>query len=124
MSVSSTASGILYTILGLKLVFFVKYRKYQEMESRRLPLYALLLLTTGINLIVLFVGSNVDYGSHVAGLLNGVMFGVAFYENQKTRIKIAMGFLISLMTLGLLVACFSLSSQYYQDLNHAIITIC
>lgn len=124
MSVASTASGILYTIIGLKIAFFFKYRTYQELESRRLPLYALLFLASSINLIVLFVGSNVDYGGHIAGLLTGLMLGVAFYEGQTTRVKVAMSLLIAVSTLGLLVGCFSLSSQYYLDLNHAIITIC
>lgn len=65
-NVSSTASGILYALLGMKAVFFFKYRKYQAMGERRIPLYGLLVLIAGINLIVLFIGSNVDYGSHVS----------------------------------------------------------
>lgn len=65
VTVSSTASGLLYAMLGLKLVFFVRYRRYQGLENRRAPLYALFGLVFLMNLVVLFVGSNVDVGGHV-----------------------------------------------------------
>lgn len=65
VSVSSTASGILYAFLGLKIIFFVKYRQYKPLENRKAPLYSLFGLIFAMNLIVLFVGSNVDVGGHV-----------------------------------------------------------
>lgn len=68
ITVSSTASGILYTLLSMKAVFFFKYRQYEPMAERRMPLYGLLALIASVNLIVLFIGSNVDYGSHVSNI--------------------------------------------------------
>lgn len=68
VTVSSTASGVLYAFLGLKIIFFIKYRQYKYLENRRAPLYALFGLVFLMNLIVLFVGSNVDVGGHVGTL--------------------------------------------------------
>ncbi len=65
VSVSSCASGILYSILGLKILFFIKYRNYKPLESRRIPIYGLFGLIFLMNLVVLFVGSNIDIGGHI-----------------------------------------------------------
>lgn len=64
-TVSTTASGILYSILAVKILFFVKYRKYEPLDSKRIALYGLLGLIFGMNIIVLFVGGNVDVGGHI-----------------------------------------------------------
>jgi membrane associated rhomboid family serine protease len=65
VSVSSTASGVLYAFIGLKIMFFIKYRNYKPLENRRAPIYSLFALIFAMNLVVLFVGSNVDVGGHV-----------------------------------------------------------
>jgi membrane associated rhomboid family serine protease len=65
VSVSSTASGVLYAFLGLKSMFFVKYRNFKLLENRRIPLYSLFGLIFAMNVVVLFIGSNVDVGAHV-----------------------------------------------------------
>ena len=64
-TVSTTASGILYAMLAVKVLFFVKYAKYEPLDSKRLALYGLIGLIFGMNIIVLFVGGNVDIGGHV-----------------------------------------------------------
>jgi hypothetical protein len=35
------------------------------MDNCRYPLYGLYILIMGINVVILFVGSNVDYGSYI-----------------------------------------------------------
>ena len=42
-------------------------------------LYGLYTLIFGINIMLLFVGSNVDYGSHIGGFLTGIFCGITFY---------------------------------------------
>ena len=64
-TVATTASGILYAILAIKVLFYFKYRKYEPLDTKRFALYGLLVLISGINLIALFMGSNVDYGGHI-----------------------------------------------------------
>lgn len=81
-SVSTTSSGILYSILAIKILFFIKYKNYEPMDSKRIALYGLLGLIFGINIIVLVVGGNVDVGGHVGGLITGLIFGAIFYEFQ------------------------------------------
>jgi membrane associated rhomboid family serine protease len=79
-TVSTTASGILYAILAVKILFFIKYRAYEPLSPKRAILYGLFGLIFGINIIVLFVGGNVDVGGHVGGLLTGLFYGTIFYE--------------------------------------------
>lgn len=64
-TVSTTASGILYAILAVKILFFIKYRNYEPLNTKRIALYGLMGLIFGINILVLFVGGNVDVGGHV-----------------------------------------------------------
>ena len=78
-TVSTSASGILYAILGVKILFFIKYRHYEPLDSKRIALYGLLGLIFGMNIIVLFVGGNVDVGGHVGGLITGIIYGLIFY---------------------------------------------
>ena len=79
-TVSTSASGILYAILSIKILFFIKYRKYEPLDSKRIALYGLFGLIFGMNIIVLFVGGNVDVGGHVGGLITGLLYGLIFYE--------------------------------------------
>lgn len=78
-TVSTTSSGILYSLLGVKILFFIKYRGYELLDSKKYALYGLLGLVFCINVIVLFVGANVDIGGHVGGLLTGLIYGGVFY---------------------------------------------
>lgn len=81
-TVSTTVSGILYSILAIKILFFIKYRNYDLLDSKKYALYGLLGLIFGINLVVLFVGSNVDIGGHLGGLLTGLIYGGIFYSDK------------------------------------------
>jgi hypothetical protein len=65
VSVSTTASSILYSFLAMKILFFVRYKNYNLLSGKKTPLYGLLGLIFAMNMIVLFIGSNVDYGSHI-----------------------------------------------------------
>lgn len=136
VSVSSTASGLLYAFLGLKIIFFVKYRSYKPLENRRAPLYCLFGLIFAMNLVVLFVGSNVDVGGHVGtllsyvgGLVTGLAFGGIFYhDDPKTKkekaLKYSMMALTIVLPVALLGACFGLNGEFYTDLNSAIDVLC
>ena len=64
-TVSTVASGILYAMLAVKILFFIKYRNYEPLNTKRIALYGLLGLIFGMNILVLFVGGNVDVGGHV-----------------------------------------------------------
>ena len=136
ITVSSTASGLLYALLGMKVVFFFKYRKYEPMAERKLPLYGLLVLIAGINLIVLFIGSNVDYGSYVStafpnvgGLITGLLCGMMFYDpaviTWRTKsLKYTAIALTVLFSISLVLGCFLTDSVLYRDLNSAITNLC
>lgn len=136
VSVSSTASGLLYTFLGLKIIFFVKYRSYKPLDNRRAPLYSLFGLIFAMNLVVLFVGSNVDVGGHVGnesynlgGFVTGLLFGGMFYHDdpkakKEKALKYSMMALAIVLPLALLGACFGLNSPFYTDLNSAIDVLC
>lgn len=77
-------SAILYSILVLKLVFLFEYREYKPLVNRRIFIFILLALITGINLIPIFVNNNVDFTGHIGGILVGGFMGI-FVHLQKSE---------------------------------------
>lgn len=82
-SVSTMPSAFLYAIIALKIFFLFEYKDYKPLLGRRIFIYLLLALIFGINLIPIFVNNNVDFTSHISGLLTGGLMGIFFYIQKK-----------------------------------------
>lgn len=81
-SVSTTSSALLFAVLALKLFFLYEYKDYKPLLTRRVLIYLLYLLILGINLIPIFVNNNVDFTTHIAGFLVGLLLGFYFHINK------------------------------------------
>lgn len=82
-TVSTMPSAFLYAVIALKIYFLIEYKDYKPLLGRRIFIYLLLGLIFGINLIPIFVNNNVDFTSHLAGLLTGGLMGIFFYLQKK-----------------------------------------
>lgn len=82
-TVSTMPSAFLYAMIALKLFFLYEYKDYKPLLTRRIFIYLLLALILGINLIPIFVNNNVDFTSHIAGLITGALMGVFFLIQKK-----------------------------------------
>ena len=84
-SVSTVSSSILYAVLTLKLLFFVRYHHYTPLHSRRPFLYGLAALISLMNLMPIFVSNNVDFTNPIAGVLCGCLMGWYLHFETKMR---------------------------------------
>jgi rhomboid protease GluP len=83
LSISTMASSLLYCVIALKIWFLFEYRNYKPLEFRRIMICLLLGLITAINLIPIFVVNNVDFTSHLGGLLVGGLMGTFFHLRKE-----------------------------------------
>jgi membrane associated rhomboid family serine protease len=83
LSISTMASSLLYCVIALKIWFLFEYRNYKPLEFRRIMICLLLGLITAINLIPIFLVNNVDFTSHLGGLLVGGLIGTFFHLRKE-----------------------------------------
>ena len=97
--VSVGASGAIFGLLGALLYFGYHYRVYLSgvIKSQIIPLIIL-------NLIIGFVGTNINNLAHIGGLIGGVLISMAVGVKYKsTKADIINGIIMSLIFVGFLI---------------------
>jgi rhomboid protease GluP len=91
------ASGAIFGIAGVLLVYLYNRRNssfvYAEMKN--------LLFFIGLNLILGFVISGIDYWAHIGGLVGGVALGLGFDNERRTTQALPMQIITSLVVFGI-----------------------
>lgn len=108
-------------------MFLWEYRNYNKLRERRSFLYLLLGLIVGINLIPIFVVNNVDFSTHLGGLIVGLALGISFLlakEEEPTRTQSLLRYGILAVVGAVLVALVALTftedGQEYELLSQHI----
>jgi len=97
--VSVGASGAIFGLLGALLYFGYHYRVYLSgvIKSQIIPLIIL-------NLIIGFVGTNINNLAHIGGLIGGVLLSMAVGVKYKsTKVDITNGIVMTLIFIGFLI---------------------
>ncbi len=112
-TISLGASGVIFAFLGIHLFLYIEYREnYKEIFGSGI-LHIIIL-----NLIITFVGKNIDAYGHIFGLISGIIFmGFTFDNNSKyiTKKISILALALILIGSGIKFNMFKYSKEYFYS---------